>query len=152
MALRAHFVCAASPCHSSPCIDDTASAVQALSARGRDLKATHSLPIVAASEARMKRAEAREGMQLELQNSAVCTVAFSRGAERSVLFAVHGVPKVMVLGRAITPDCQIWTKTTHPFIPICPRLILNLTEVKRNLIDRGINHKGQQGHRRTLLM
>ena len=59
--------------------------------------ATPQLPIVAASEPQMKRSEVREGMQLTLQRPAVCTVSFARGAERTVLFAVYGVPQVPVL-------------------------------------------------------
>ena len=57
-------------------------------------KADHTLPIVTASEAEMKRVETRENMEVHLQRPASCTVSFARGAERTVMFAVHGVPQV----------------------------------------------------------
>ena len=58
------------------------------------MKGPPKLPIVAASEAKLKKSEAREGMQLELQAPALCTVSFAKGAEKTVLFAVHGIPQV----------------------------------------------------------
>jgi len=42
----------------------------------------------------MKRGETREHMEVHLQRPAACTVSFARGAERTVMFAVHGVPQV----------------------------------------------------------
>lgn len=42
----------------------------------------------------MKKSEAREGMELKLSKAAVCRVSFSQGNEKTVLFAVHGVPQV----------------------------------------------------------
>lgn len=68
--------------------------LQTLYDKSPEVKEPLKLPIVQTSEARMKKAETREGMQVELQSPAVCTVSFSMGAEKTVLFAVLGVPQV----------------------------------------------------------
>ena len=46
----------------------------------------------------MKKSEAREGMELKLDKPAVCRVSFSQGNEKTVLFAVYGVPQVRSAG------------------------------------------------------
>lgn len=51
-------------------------------------------PIPLASEALMKKLDFREGVQLKLKDPATCTVSFAPGSEKSVYFAVYGLPKV----------------------------------------------------------
>ena len=48
----------------------------------------------------LKAAEIREGAQVTLTDPTVCTVAFSRGQERQVFFAVQGLPQVGQAGLA----------------------------------------------------
>lgn len=67
---------------------------QALQRLGKHSGEKPRLPIVQPSEARMKKTEAREGMHLEVQSPFTCTVSFAKGAEKQVLFAVLGLPKV----------------------------------------------------------
>ena len=72
--------------------------MQSLSGSNSDSKDPPKLPIVHASEAKMKKSEAREGMELKLDKPAVCRVSFSQGNEKTVLFAVHGIPQVGFAG------------------------------------------------------
>lgn len=102
--------CAHFACRRLKYCDLNASILQVVSGEQKDLKAAPQLPIVLASEILMKKLEAREGMQLELSKAARCTVSFSRGAEKTVLFAVHGVPQVST---AITQATCTHTKQSN---------------------------------------
>ncbi|KAK9820557.1 hypothetical protein WJX72_011634 [[Myrmecia] bisecta] len=59
-----------------------------------EIAAAPNLPVV--TEAQLKAAEVREGAQLQLQERLACTVAFSRGQERSVYFALQGLPSSLL--------------------------------------------------------
>ena len=62
-------------------------------------------PVPAVSEPMLKAAETREGAQVTLTDPTVCTVAFSRGQERQVFFAVQGLPQV---GEAVSAHPPAW--------------------------------------------
>ena len=53
----------------------------------------------------LKAAEIWEGAQVTLTDPTVCTVAFSRGQERQVFFAVQGLPQVGQAGSAPSLAC-----------------------------------------------
>ena len=67
--------------------------VQALSAG----KVGEAAPMEAVvTEAVVRAAETREGAVVLLPDAIPCSVSFTRGAERSVLLGVHGLPQVML--------------------------------------------------------
>ena len=43
----------------------------------------------------MKEREVREGLEVELHRRLPCSVSFTRGQERSVQFAIVGLPQVV---------------------------------------------------------
>ena len=47
----------------------------------------------------MKEREVREGLEVELHRRLPCSVSFTRGQERSVQFAIVGLPQVACLFR-----------------------------------------------------
>lgn len=51
-------------------------------------------PLGPVTEARLRSSEVHEGASVELLEPLPCSVAFSRGQERSVLLAAHGMPRV----------------------------------------------------------
>ena len=59
------------------------------------MAATAVVPSV--TEAQLKAAEVREGNEVDVSSQLPCRVAFSRGRERSVAFALCGLPAVIQL-------------------------------------------------------
>ena len=51
-------------------------------------------PLGDLSEEAMKEREVREGLEVELHRRLPCSVSFTRGQERSVHFAIVGLPQV----------------------------------------------------------
>ena len=51
-------------------------------------------PLGDVSEEAMKEREVREGLEVELHRRLPCSVSFMRGQERSVHFAIVGLPQV----------------------------------------------------------
>ena len=56
-------------------------------------------PLGDLSEEAMKEREVREGLEVELHRRLPCSVSFTRGQERSVHFAIVGLPQVLYLFR-----------------------------------------------------
>ena len=54
-------------------------------------------PLGDVSEEAMKEREVREGLEVELHRRLPCSVSFTRGQERSVHFAIVGLPQVTCL-------------------------------------------------------
>ena len=52
-------------------------------------------PLGDLSEEAMKEREVREGLEVELHRRLPCSVSFTRGQERSVQFAIVGLPQVI---------------------------------------------------------
>ena len=50
-------------------------------------------PVPAVTESMLRSIELREGVTVSLDQHAACTVAFARGQERKVFFAVQGLPQ-----------------------------------------------------------
>ena len=54
-------------------------------------------PVVSATDSILKANEVREGVVVGLDQQVTCSVAFSKGQERRVFFAIHGLPQVAFL-------------------------------------------------------
>ena len=51
-------------------------------------------PVAAVTDSMLRANELREGALVGLDQQVTCSVAFSRGEERRVFFAIHGLPQV----------------------------------------------------------
>lgn len=51
-------------------------------------------PVAAVTDSMLRANELREGAEVGLDQQVTCSVAFSRGEERRVFFAIHGLPQV----------------------------------------------------------
>lgn len=54
-------------------------------------------PLAAVTDSMLRANELREGAVVGLDHQVTCSVAFSKGEERRVFFAIHGLPQVAFL-------------------------------------------------------
>lgn len=54
-------------------------------------------PVAAVTDSMLRANELREGAVVGLDQQVACSVAFSKGEERRVCFAIHGLPQVPFL-------------------------------------------------------
>ena len=54
-------------------------------------------PVAPVSDSMLRANELREGAVVGLDQQVTCSVAFSKGEERRVFFAIHGLPQVRFL-------------------------------------------------------
>ena len=53
-------------------------------------------PVALVTDSMLRANEVREGAVVGLDQQVTCSVAFSRGEERRVFFAIHGLPQVLL--------------------------------------------------------
>lgn len=70
-------------------------------------------PLTPVTEEGMKEREVREGAQVALTAVLPCNVSFTRGQERTVHFAIVGLPEVQLISHALRIS-----QKQHPFVPL----------------------------------
>ena len=63
----------------------------------RTARISEEAPVPQVTDAILRKAELREGATVAMDQQVTCTVAFARGQERRVCFAVQGTPQVSVM-------------------------------------------------------
>lgn len=65
---------------------------------------SNQVPMAPVTDSMLRANELREGATVALDEQVTCNVAFSRGEERRVFFAIHGLPQVMY--RSLLPPSR----------------------------------------------
>ena len=115
-------------------------------------------PIPAVTESVLRSNELREGTTVSLDQQVTCSVAFAKGQERRVFFAIQGLPQVCIRSQNSSLSCHIFILcfTAHVHLPTLGthRLVSHCHSVPYSLqlIAKIESVNGVQAHRYLTLV